>query len=161
MFNYLKWKLCFNGKLLAFTQPKWPNQLVVRIFGGQSTIRPLCYSLGQNLIRMAFTILTLKMVLATKSAFNETPLFIRFIWTILKTIANFVQGYTFTAIVTCYKMKLKLNIFNFTVTVRTPSHDHRFLQVLSHFCGFEPIPGRYFFFLKSDIKWAFSYILIH
>ena len=110
MFNYLKWKLCFNGKLLAFTQPKWPNQLVVRIFGGQSTIRPLCYSLGQNLIRMAFTILTLKMVLATKFAFNETPLFIRFVWTILKTIANLVQIYTFTAIVTCYKMKLKLLI---------------------------------------------------
>ena len=60
---------------------------------------------------MTFTILTLKMVLATKSAFNETPLFIRFVWTILKTIANFIQGYTFTAIVTCYKMKMIRFVF--------------------------------------------------
>jgi hypothetical protein len=104
-------KIVFMGKLLAFTQPKWPNQLVVRIFGGQSTIRPLCYSLGQNLIRMAFTILTLKMVLATKFAFNETPLFIRFIWTILKTIANLVQGYTFTGIVTYFEMKIIRFVF--------------------------------------------------
>ena len=96
------------GKLLAFTQPKWPNQLVVRIFGGQSTIRPLCYSLGQNLIRMAFTILTLKMVLATTSAFNETSFFIRFVWTIIKTITNLVQGYTFTVIMTCFKIRIKL-----------------------------------------------------
>ena len=31
---------------------------------------------------------------------------------------------------------------------------HRFLLVLSHFRGFEPQPRTYFF-LKSDIKWAF------
>ena len=31
---------------------------------------------------------------------------------------------------------------------------HRFLQVLSHFRGFEPHLRRYFF-LKSDIKWTF------
>ena len=31
---------------------------------------------------------------------------------------------------------------------------HRFLQVRSHFRGFEPQLSR-FFFLKSDIKWAF------
>ena len=31
---------------------------------------------------------------------------------------------------------------------------HRFLQVMSHFRGFEPQLRR-FFFLKSDIKWAF------
>ena len=36
---------------------------------------------------------------------------------------------------------------------------HRFLQVLSHFRGFEPHLRR-FFFLKSDIKLAFLYILI-
>ena len=43
---------------------------------------------------------------------------------------------------------------------RTPFHYHIFLQVLSHFRGFEPQLRRYFF-LKSDIKWAFSYILIY
>ena len=102
---------CVYGYLLACTQPKWPNQMVARIFGRQSTVPPLRFSLRQSLIRMAFTILTLKMVLATKSAFNETPLFIRFIWTILKTIANIFQIYTFTAIVTCYKMKIVRFVF--------------------------------------------------
>ena len=55
---------------------------------------------------------------------------------------------------------LKSIILNSTLIICTPSHDHRFLQVLSHFRGFEPHPRRYFF-LKSDIKWAFSYILIY
>ena len=55
---------------------------------------------------------------------------------------------------------VKYNICNSTLIFRTPSHCHRFLQVLSHFRGFEPHPRRYFF-LKSDIKWAFSYILIY
>ena len=102
---------CVYGYLLACTQPKWPNQMVARIFGRQSTVPPLRFSLRQSLIRMAFTILTLKMVLATKSAFNETPLFIRFIWTILKTIANLVHGYTFTDIMTCFKMKMLRFVF--------------------------------------------------
>ena len=51
--------------------------------------------------------------------------------------------------------RLKSNICNFTLRIRPPSHHHRFLQVLSHFRGFEPHQRRYFF-LKSDIKWAFS-----
>ena len=55
---------------------------------------------------------------------------------------------------------LKSIIFNSTLTVRTSSDYHRFLQVLSHFRGFEPQPRR-LFFLKSDIKWAFSYVLIY
>ena len=37
---------------------------------------------------------------------------------------------------------------------------HRFLQVMSHFVGSSPSRGD-IFFLKSNIKWAFSYILIH
>ena len=40
---------------------------------------------------------------------------------------------------------LKSNIFNFTLTKCTPSDDHRFLQVLSHFRGLKPQPWRYFF----------------
>ena len=39
---------------------------------------------------------------------------------------------------------LKSNIFNFTLIVRTPFDYHRFLQVLSHFRGFEPHLRRFF-----------------
>ena len=55
---------------------------------------------------------------------------------------------------------LKLIISNSTILFRPGFHCHMFLQVLSHFRGFEPQPRRYFF-LKSDIKWAFSYVLIY
>ena len=34
------------------------------------------------------------------------------------------------------------------------------LHETNHFRGFEPQPRRYFF-LKSDLNWAFLYILIH
>ena len=49
---------------------------------------------------------------------------------------------------------LKSIILNSTLIFRPPSHCHRFLQVLSHFRGFEPQLRR-IFFLKSDTKWSF------
>ena len=49
---------------------------------------------------------------------------------------------------------LKLIISNSTILFRTGFHCHQFLQVMSHFRGFEPQLRRYFF-LKSDIKWTF------
>ena len=55
---------------------------------------------------------------------------------------------------------LKSNICNSTLIFRTGFHCHIFLHLLSHFRGFEPHPRRYSF-LKSDLKWAFSYILIY
>ena len=50
---------------------------------------------------------------------------------------------------------LKSIIFNSTLKVRTPSHDHRFLQVLSHFRGFEPHQRRYFFFWNLILNGLF------
>ena len=43
---------------------------------------------------------------------------------------------------------VKLNIYNFTLTVRTLFDDQRFLQVLFNFRGFEPQPRRYILFLN-------------
>ena len=54
----------------------------------------------------------------------------------------------------CTYLHLKLNISNITLTECTPSHDHRFLQALSHFVGSSPSWGD-FFFLKSYTKWSF------
>ena len=42
------------------------------------------------------------------------------------------------------KTSLKSNISNFTLIVRTPFDYHRFLQVLSHFRGFDPHLRRFF-----------------
>ena len=56
---------------------------------------------------------------------------------------------------------VKLNIYNFTLTVRTLFDDQRFLQVLFNFRGFEPQPRRYILFLNLILNVFFSYILIH
>ena len=45
-------------------------------------------------------------------------------------------------------------ISNCTILFRPGFHCHQFLQVLSHFRGFEPQLRR-IFFLKSDTKWSF------
>ena len=59
-----------------------------------------------------------------------------------------------------YLCVLKLNNSNFTLTVRTSKLNQAKTHFLSHLVGSNPTRED-IFFLKSDIKWAFSYILIH